>query len=140
VLIRRPIRDWAADIAFTTAAALIDGVFVLAILDDRIGDLPAVSARIGRHVYRIVQEGLTNARKHAPGAHVRVTVDGTPANELTVEVHNGLSPAVTATPRPGAGAGLIGLRERVALVGGRLEHGRTSDGGFRLQAWLPWPR
>jgi signal transduction histidine kinase len=116
--------------------------------DNRIGDLAAVPVRIGRHAYRIVQEALTNARKHAPRAGVRVIVDGAPGAELTVEVRNALSPAAlspaAASPAlaagqlPGAGAGLIGLRERVGLVGGRLEHGRTLGGEFRLQAWLPW--
>jgi signal transduction histidine kinase len=105
--------------------------------DNRIGDLTTVPARIGRHAYRIAQEALTNARKHAPRAGVQVTLDGCPGAELTVEVRNPL--ARTAGRLPGAGAGLIGLRERVDLVGGRLEHGRTGSGDFRLQAWLPWP-
>jgi signal transduction histidine kinase len=98
-----------------------------------------VPVRIGRHAYRIVQEALTNARKHAPRAGVRVIVDGAPGAELTVEVRNPLTPATTTDRLPGAGAGLIGLRERVGLVGGRLEHGRTGGGEFRLQARLPWP-
>ncbi|WP_235017596.1 sensor histidine kinase [Thermomonospora echinospora] len=109
-------------------------------LRDRIADPPAVPARVGRHAYRIVQEGLTNARKHAPGTHVRVTVEAVPGEGLTVEVANPLpvggSPA-GPTVLPGAGAGLIGLRERVGIVGGRLEHGRTPQGDFRLRAWLP---
>jgi signal transduction histidine kinase len=105
--------------------------------DNRIGDLDNVPARIGRHAYRVVQEALTNARKHAPRADVRVTVDGSPGAELLVEVRNPLAPAEGRLP--GASMGLIGLRERVDLVGGRLEHGRTS-GDFRLQAWLPWPK
>jgi signal transduction histidine kinase len=91
--------------------------------------------RAGRHAYRIVQEGLTNARKHAPGARVRVTVAGGPADGLTVEVSN---PAAVAGGLPGAGAGLIGLGERVDLVGGRIEHGWAESGEFRLRAWLPW--
>ncbi|MDR7277857.1 sensor histidine kinase [Catenuloplanes atrovinosus] len=91
--------------------------------------------RVGRHAYRIVQEALTNARKHAPGAPVRVTVGGGPGDGLTVEVTN---PAAPPAGLPGAGAGLIGLRERVDLVGGRLEHGWTEAGDFRLRAWLPW--
>jgi signal transduction histidine kinase len=101
-----------------------------------------VPESIGRHGYRIVQEGLTNARKHAPGAPVRVTistVDGE-APGLVVEVTNPLPPTAsgTADRLPGAGTGLIGLRERVEVVGGRLEHGPTPDGQFRLRAWLPW--
>ncbi|GAB7047037.1 sensor histidine kinase [Catenuloplanes indicus] len=98
--------------------------------------------RAGRHAYRIVQEGLTNARKHAPGARVRVTVAGGPGDGLTVELANpaAVSGALPGggTGLPGAGAGLIGLRERVDLVGGRIEHGWTDAGDFRLRAWLPW--
>jgi signal transduction histidine kinase len=108
-------------------------------VEDRLGDLGAVPAGIGRHAYRIVQEGLTNARKHAPGAAVRVTLDGRPGTGLTVEVRNRLPAGVPAAPVPGAGAGLVGLNERVGLVHGRLEHGPTPDGDFRLLAWLPWP-
>jgi Signal transduction histidine kinase len=102
----------------------------------------AVPESVGRHGYRIVQEGLTNARKHAPGAPVRVTlstVDGdSPA--LEVEVTNPLPPETAGAQDrlPGAGTGLIGLRERVHVAGGRLEHGPTPDGRFRLHAWLPW--
>jgi signal transduction histidine kinase len=107
-------------------------------LDDRNGELPAVPARVGRHAYRIVQEGLTNARKHAAATHVRVTVAGAPGAELTIEVANPLPLTGADAQFPGAGTGLIGLRERVGLVGGRLEHGCTPDGVFRLRAWLPW--
>jgi signal transduction histidine kinase len=92
---------------------------------------------LGRNVYRIVQEALTNARKHAGGAPVTVTVSGGPGDGVTVEVRN---PRWSRHgPRiPGAGAGLIGLAERVQLAGGRLEHGPVPDGDFRLLAWLPW--
>jgi signal transduction histidine kinase len=102
-----------------------------------------VPSRVGRHAYRIVQEGLTNARKHAPGEPVRVLVDVVSPGTLIVEIANSLHgqpgglPPVAATRLPGAGVGLIGLRERVALVGGRLEHGHE-QGEFRLRAWLPW--
>jgi signal transduction histidine kinase len=110
------------------------------ILYNRLTDLPAAPDGIGRHVYRIVQEGLTNARKHAPGAPVRVRLSGSRGVEtsagLTVEVTNPLSAAVAHIP--GSGSGLVGLGERMNLVGGRLEHGRTPDGEFRLHAWLPW--
>jgi signal transduction histidine kinase len=90
---------------------------------------------VGRHAYRIVQEALTNARKHAPGAPVRVEVSGCAEEGLVVEVGNAL---VRGGSIPGAGAGLIGLRERVDLAGGRLEHGPTPAGRFTLRAWLPW--
>ncbi len=104
-------------------------------LDDRIADPSAAPDGIGRHAYRVVQEGLTNARKHAPGAHVRVRLAGADGG-LAVEITNAFSE--TPVRIPGAGSGLIGLRERMNLVGGRLEHGRTPSGDFRLRAWLPW--
>ena len=108
--------------------------------DCRLTDPGSVPTTIGRNAYRILQEGLTNARKHAPGAAVDVVVDGAAGSGLTLEVRN--RPALRgAAPStiPGAGMGLLGLRERATLVGGRLEHGRTPEGGFRLGAWLPWP-
>jgi signal transduction histidine kinase len=93
----------------------------------------------GRNAYRIVQEGLTNARKHARGSAVDVTVDGAPGDGLTIEVRNRLPVGVLrAADIPGAGTGIVGLSERATLAGGRLEHGRTDAGDYRLWAWLPW--
>jgi signal transduction histidine kinase len=92
---------------------------------------------LGRTGYRIVQEGLTNARKHAPGASVQVTLSGTPGDGLTIEVRNSAPPEAPTSGRT-SGQGLIGLGERVALAEGRLEHGQAGD-GWRLAAWLPWP-
>jgi signal transduction histidine kinase len=100
----------------------------------------AVPASVGRTAYRVVQEGLTNARKHARGAAVAVTVAGAAGDGLTVEVRNRLPIGGGAAGIPGAGTGIVGLAERVGLAGGRLEHGRTGAGDFRLFAWLPWPR
>jgi signal transduction histidine kinase len=97
----------------------------------------AVPDGVGRTAYRIVQEALTNARKHAPGAEVGVRVAGEPGQGLTVEVRN--AAAAEHTPGPPSGQGLVGLAERVALAGGRLQHGPTAEGGFMLSAWLPWP-
>jgi signal transduction histidine kinase len=103
-------------------------------------DLGSVPEAMGRTAYRIVQEGLTNARKHADHAEVSVAVRGAAADGLTVEIRNPWPEAATpATPIPGAGMGIIGLAERAALTGGRLEHGRTPGGEFRLWTWLPWP-
>ncbi|MEV6597668.1 histidine kinase [Actinoplanes sp. NPDC051346] len=95
---------------------------------------------VGRTAYRIVQEALTNARKHAPGSPVVVRVAGCPAQRLTVEVHNIFPPASVrdSGPGEGGGQGLIGLAERARLAGGELQAGPT-DGGFRVYAWLPWP-
>jgi signal transduction histidine kinase len=95
---------------------------------------------LGRTAYRIIQEGLTNAHKHAPGAAVRVGLHGAPGSGIDVEV---LSRAPIGAPVqpviPGGGQGLIGLTERTDLAGGRLEHGAMRNGDFRLGAWLPWP-
>ncbi|MFF9867657.1 sensor histidine kinase [Streptomyces sp. NPDC013953] len=106
-------------------------------LDNAIADPGRVPAALGRTVYRIAQEALTNARKHAPGTRVTVTLRGRPGDGLTVGVRN---PApTTAVPHvPGSGQGLIGLTERAVLAGGRLTHGPAPDGGFALHAWLPW--
>jgi len=105
----------------------------------RVEDLDAVPDGVGRNAYRIVQEALTNARKHAQGAAVDVTLDGAAGSGLTVEVRNRLPVGGGPAPIPGAGTGLIGLSERTSLAGGRLEHGRTPGGDFELRAWLPWP-
>ncbi|WP_255954044.1 sensor histidine kinase [Streptomyces odontomachi] len=107
------------------------------VLDHDLTDPAAVPANVGRTAYRIAQEGLTNARKHAPGATVTVHVTGAPGDGLTVSVRNPAPPA--AVPHvPGSGQGLIGLTERATLAGGHLEHGPQPDGGFLVRARLPW--
>lgn len=108
------------------------------VLDSRVPDAAGVPAATGRNAYRIAQEALTNARKHAPGAEVTVTVTGRPGEGLTVEVRNPAPPGPVPDV-PGSGQGLIGLTERATLAGGRLDHGRGPDGGFSVAAWLPWP-
>lgn len=95
-----------------------------------------VPETLGRTAYRIVQEGLTNARRHAAGSPVSVDVTGAAGGVLRVAVVNALAGVVVAD---GRGTGLVGLAERAASLGGRLEHGPTGDGGFRLVAELPWP-
>ncbi|MES1194000.1 MAG: histidine kinase [Solirubrobacterales bacterium] len=105
-------------------------------------DLGSVPAGLGRTVYRIVQEGLTNARKHAPAAAVDVEIAGGDG-QLVVRVVSrrpvGVMARAGATLHtPGAGTGLIGLAERVALSGGMLEHGPDGVGDFVLCARLPW--
>jgi signal transduction histidine kinase len=92
-----------------------------------------VPAAGGRAAYRVVQEALTNARKHAPGPPVTVAIAGAPGDGLSIEVTNPL-----VGPLAPGGVGLVGLTERVELAGGRLEHGAVG-GAFRLAAWLPWP-
>jgi signal transduction histidine kinase len=93
---------------------------------------------VARTAYRIVQEGLTNVHKHARGAATTVRVSGECGRELRVSVAN-IQPVAAGSLLPGAGAGLVGLRERVELVGGTLTSGPRPDGGWMLTAGLPWP-
>ena len=83
--------------------------------------------------YRIVQEGLTNALKHARASHAEVTVRYAP-DEVGIEVRDD---GAGATPSDGHGHGLIGIRERVKLYGGEMTAGRTNGGGFTLSTRLP---
>ena len=89
----------------------------------------------GRTVYRIVQEGMTNARKHAPGAMLTVRIAGSPEDGIDVVLRNPLGFGPTQTP--GSGLGLIGLTERAELRGGRLE-ARRDGSTFVLHGWIPW--
>ena len=98
-------------------------------------DAPPVEPAVSRAAYRIVQESLTNAGKHAPGAPVTVTVRREPA-QLVVRVVNG-APAAPATPGSGGGFGLVGLRERVRTLDGQLRTEPRLDGGFLVEAVLP---
>ncbi|WP_204055154.1 sensor histidine kinase [Microbispora corallina] len=106
-------------------------------------DVPeeALSRSVQHASYRVVQEGLNNVRKHAPGADVHVSC-GLRNGEVAVRVVNGRgAPAQEAAGRPAhyveSGYGLGGLRERVGLVGGRVEAAPTREGGFSLSAFIP---
>ena len=107
--------------------------------DDRVLDVPQMPEQVGRATYRIVQEGLTNARKHAPGVTVLVDVGGSPADGVTIRIRNPARSlhATSGVGTPGAGLGLVGLGERAKLAGGRLET-RREGGTFELTGWLPW--
>jgi signal transduction histidine kinase len=83
--------------------------------------------------YRILQESLSNAMRHAPGSSVAVELTRSPG-ELRLRVRNG--PGGAPEGPPGSGHGLIGMRERAALLGGTLEAGPDGD-GFQVTAVLP---
>lgn len=93
---------------------------------------------VERAAYRTVQEALTNIRKHAPGAEVRVRLTSH-GPRLLVEIHNGPPPLrrTTGAALPGGGHGLVGLRERAELLGGALTAGPSPNGGFTVLADLP---
>lgn len=145
----QPPQPTLADLEALVAEARSGGTTVRL---DRSGDLTEVPEQVSRGAYRIVQEGLTNARKHAPGAAVRVTVTTAPEGGLDdeavrVTVRNtvprgggdaadGIRPDVTV----GAGLGLLGLTERAVLAGGELTYGPDRAGDFVLTARLPWSR
>lgn len=101
--------------------------------------LDGVPDTLGRTLYRVVQESLTNARKHAPNTLVNVSVSGGPSVGLSVTVGNLLEIGSTGRAAPESGLGLIGLAERTALVRGRLTHRITPAREFIVEAWLPWP-
>ncbi|WP_441344297.1 sensor histidine kinase [Pseudonocardia sp. TRM90224] len=98
-----------------------------------VGEPRAVPRTVDISVYRIVQEALTNAVKHAGGAAVHVVLDHRPESVAVTVIDEG---AGRADP-PGVGYGLVGMRERVALHGGQLEAGPLAEGGFRVHAELP---
>jgi signal transduction histidine kinase len=103
------------------------------------GDVATLQPTVARTAYRVTQEGLTNARKHAPGLPVDVLLGGTPGTGLLIDIRNPLPAEESAPLVPGSGLGLVGLTERVRLAGGQLDH-EIIDGQFRLHASLPWPR
>ncbi|WP_199515592.1 sensor histidine kinase [Nucisporomicrobium flavum] len=102
---------------------------------------PGLPEATGLAAYRIVQEALANAARHAPGGPVRVLLRATP-EALTVEVRNGppgngREQAAVGDAVSGPGHGLAGMRERATLLGGTLETGPQDDGGYRVAAVLP---
>lgn len=88
-----------------------------------------------RHLFRIAQEALTNARKHAPRARVAMLLEGAPASGVHLRVTNDVTQVGGGVP--GAALGLVGVTERVQMLGGRVDAG-VHEGRFVLDAWLPW--
>jgi signal transduction histidine kinase len=144
------MREGARMIQDRSHEALDDLRAVLGVLrDDRTGEvldrpqptyadlavLVGEARDAGLTVYRIVQEGMTNAHKHAPGSRLSVGVTGAPGEGLQVVLRNPVGFARTLTP--GSGLGLIGLSERADLHGGRLDY-RLDGGTWVLRGWMPW--
>ncbi|MBK1783741.1 sensor histidine kinase [Prauserella cavernicola] len=144
--ILRVLRDEAPQAGLTPVR---NGTDVLASVDELVEDVtatgarvelqlpdpaPAIAGEVGRAVYRVVQESLTNAGKHAPHAAVEVRL-ATADDRLDLTVTNQLTPR--SSDVPGSGYGLVGMRERVELAGGELHTGPTGDGRFRVSARFP---
>lgn len=123
------------DLAGLVDAALREGADVRAQLV--ITDPASCDPHVAHACYRIVQESLSNARRHAPGTPIRLEVRGAPGAGLTISTTNWLTPGAQPTS-VGGGHGLTGMSERVALVGGSFQAGTTQDGTFAIVAWLPW--
>ncbi|MFQ6483798.1 sensor histidine kinase [Brachybacterium epidermidis] len=103
----------------------------------------AVPATAGLVAYRVVQEALSNALRHAPGSAIAVRITADPADDaastgtnLLVQVTN-TAPATASEAMPGSGMGLAGLRERVASLGGAIAAAPTEEGGFEVRARIP---
>jgi signal transduction histidine kinase len=101
------------------------------------GDTQPVPPGVDLSAYRIVQEALTNAAKHGGACRTQVVLNWLPA-ALEIEVLNDAAPQ--AEPNGSRGRGLIGMRERAELVGGRFEAGPDGGGRYRVWAWLPLER
>ena len=103
-----------------------------------IADPERADPALSRAVYRIVQEVLTNARKHAPTSPVTLSVQGSPDRGVVIDARNHYEPA-SQVPQPGSTRGLKGIAERAELLGGSMRYGLTDgDRGFRVTVTLPW--
>jgi signal transduction histidine kinase len=105
------------------------------------GVLDHLKAETSAHVYRIIQEALTNASKHANARNVRVQLSRSADTEREI-IHlsildDGVGPSVSETPLPTTGSGLIGMRERVVALSGKFDAGPLPNGGFGLQVEFP---
>lgn len=107
----------------------------LHVVTDIEGGAPPYPPGVELSAYRIVQEALSNALRHAPGSTVRVQMSHSP-HSLHLEVTNS-RPQHPVPLSPGGGHGLLGMRERATMLGGRLTAARTEQGGFTVSALLP---
>lgn len=123
-----------------------DGALEVALeIEDDIDELPPTAAS---HIYRIVQEGLTNIAKHAHARNARITLgfrsepghsaDGAPRWLALIIEDDGSGAAEVEASGVGAQLGLIGMRERAMALGGQLEIGPRPERGFRLEALIPF--
>ncbi|MEU7043602.1 histidine kinase [Streptomyces varsoviensis] len=128
------------------AAGVVDGIEDLArssraagtrVELRRAGEPRPLSPAADHAAYRVAQEGLTNAHKHAPGAPIELALHYD-ADSLVVEVTNGPPPTGAGQAAVSGGQGLTGLGERTRLVGGMVHAGPTAEGGFRLAGVLPY--
>ncbi|MFE4257299.1 sensor histidine kinase [Streptomyces sp. NPDC056883] len=123
-----------ADVTVLVAQSRAAGIAVA--LDWTGEELTGASPSARRAVDRVIREALTNVHKHAAGAYVTVSVRGD-ARHVRVEVRNGPETAGRSPRLPGTDLGLVGLHERVRLLGGTLSAGPTDHGGYTVVAHIP---
>jgi signal transduction histidine kinase len=104
-----------------------------------VSDPASCEPEVAHACYRLVQESISNVRRHAPGAALFVDVRGGPETGLTIRTVNWLATGAVQ-PSSSGGHGLMGMSERAALVGGTFQAGATPEGSFSIVAWLPWKR
>jgi len=125
------------DLGALLDGAMRDGADVRAQI--MVNDPGSLDGEVAHTVYRLVQESISNARRHAPGAALFVDVRGGPETGVSVRAYNWLVPgAPPATV--GGGHGVTGMSERVALVGGAFQAAPTPEGTYAVVAWMPWER
>nr|CEL19415.1 Putative two-component system sensor kinase [Kibdelosporangium sp. MJ126-NF4] len=118
------------DIPDLVRSAVASGASARLEVDEPMPDVPAV---VGLAAYRIVQESLSNAMRHSPGAPITVWLRAS-GKDIELSVDNGPSGRVATA---GGGTGLAGIEERVGMIGGECTAGRRADGGFQVWARLP---
>jgi signal transduction histidine kinase len=142
-LLREPGDAWSPFAAAPTLGSLADLIESVRQLhpaldltvEGKVDDIPPAASFA---CYRIIQESLTNARKHAAGAPIRIRVRRVP-DELLVEITNDQGEP-TADDKDRAGFGVLGMRERAVLLGGSLDAGHTTAGGWSTRARIPLER
>lgn len=102
-----------------------------------VSDAASCSGKTGHAAYRIVQEAISNVRRHAPGAALYLDVRGNPRDGLSIRTTNWPVPGAPPTSR-GGGDGLTGMSERAQLAGGTFQGGVTPEGTFAITVWMPW--
>jgi signal transduction histidine kinase len=109
---------------------------VLGVAADDLAALP-IGPLAQLAAYRTVQESLTNAARHAPGAPCEVVVDARASTEVVIVVHNAAPTERSAPSVPGGGFGIVGMRERAELTDARLSVGADADGGWTVRLTMP---
>jgi signal transduction histidine kinase len=101
------------------------------------GTVPSLPAGVDLAAYRIIQEAVTNASKHAPGCHTKVRIE-CDAGRLAIEVRTTAAPRRNGADPNGTGHGLVGMRERAGVYGGELEAGFDASSDWVVRARLPF--